>query len=53
MKITPEVIAAHNLTQEEFQRIVELLGREPTLTSLESFPSCGPSTVRTSRRVFT
>ena len=37
MNITPEVIAAHNLTQEEFQRIVELLGREPTFDELGIF----------------
>ena len=35
--ITPEVISAHNLTQEEFQRIKELLGREPTLDELGIF----------------
>ena len=35
--ITPEVIAAHNLTQEEFQRITKLLGREPTLDELGIF----------------
>src|SRR6476620_4380510 len=35
--ITPEVIATHNLTQEEFQRINELLGREPTFDELGIF----------------
>jgi len=35
--ITPEVISAHNLTQEEFQRIKNLLGREPTLDELGIF----------------
>ena len=35
--ITPEVIAAHNLTTEEFSRIKELLGREPTLVELGIF----------------
>jgi phosphoribosylformylglycinamidine synthase II len=35
--ITPEVIAAHNLTQQEFERIKELLGREPSLTELGIF----------------
>ncbi|HEX7314242.1 MAG TPA: phosphoribosylformylglycinamidine synthase subunit PurL, partial [Pyrinomonadaceae bacterium] len=35
--ITPEVIAAHNLTSEEFQRIRELLGREPTYVELGVF----------------
>jgi phosphoribosylformylglycinamidine synthase subunit PurL len=35
--ITPEQVAAHNLTAEEFARIVELLGREPTLVELGVF----------------
>ncbi|HEY6806256.1 MAG TPA: phosphoribosylformylglycinamidine synthase subunit PurL [Pyrinomonadaceae bacterium] len=35
--ITPEIIATHNLTQEEFQRITELLGREPTFDELGIF----------------
>src|SRR4051794_24296607 len=35
--ITPEVISAHNLTQQEFQRINELLGREPSFTELGIF----------------
>jgi phosphoribosylformylglycinamidine synthase len=35
--ITPEVIAAHNLTPQEFERIKELLGREPNLTELGIF----------------
>src|ERR1041385_3566167 len=35
--ITPEIISAHNLTQEEFQRIKNLLGREPTLDELGIF----------------
>ncbi|HSE30983.1 MAG TPA: phosphoribosylformylglycinamidine synthase subunit PurL [Pyrinomonadaceae bacterium] len=35
--ITPDVISAHNLTQEEYQRIKELLGREPTLVELGIF----------------
>ena len=35
--ITPEVISAHNLTQDEFQRIENLLGREPTLDELGIF----------------
>ncbi len=36
-KITPEVIAAHNLTTQEFQRITSLLGREPNLVELGIF----------------
>ncbi len=35
--ITPEVIAAHQLTTGEYERIVELLGREPTHTELGIF----------------
>src|SRR5262245_27729065 len=35
--ITPEVIAAHNLTLEEFNRLKELLGREPNLVELGVF----------------
>jgi phosphoribosylformylglycinamidine synthase subunit PurL len=34
---TPEVISAHNLTAEEFARIQELLGREPTFAELGIF----------------
>jgi len=36
-QITPEVVSAHNLTQEEFQRIKELLGREPSFVELGIF----------------
>lgn len=35
--ITPEIIATHNLTPEEFNRIKELLGREPNLVELGVF----------------
>jgi phosphoribosylformylglycinamidine synthase len=35
--ITPETIAAHNLTASEFARIEELLGREPTFVELGIF----------------
>ena len=35
--ITPEVVAAHNLTHEEFERIKSLLGREPNLVELGIF----------------
>lgn len=36
-QITPEVIAAHNLTLEEFQRIQSLMGREPSFAELGIF----------------
>ena len=35
--ITPDVIAAHNLTPEEFTHIKELLGREPNLVEVGVF----------------
>jgi phosphoribosylformylglycinamidine synthase II len=35
--ITPEVIAAHNLTPAEFTRVKDLLGREPNLVELGVF----------------
>jgi phosphoribosylformylglycinamidine synthase II len=35
--ITPEVISAHNLTPEEFERIRMLMGREPTFVELGIF----------------
>ena len=36
-QITPEVISAHNLTPEEFERIKSLLGRAPNLVELGIF----------------
>ena len=35
--ITPEVIAAHQLTPQEYEKILRLLGREPTFTELGIF----------------
>jgi phosphoribosylformylglycinamidine synthase len=35
--ITPDLIATHNLTPDEFNRIKELLGREPNLVELGVF----------------
>ena len=32
--ITPALVAEHGLTPEEFQRLVAMLGREPTFTEL-------------------
>ncbi len=37
MNITPDVIAAHQLTPSEYEKILRLLGREPTLTELGIF----------------
>jgi len=35
--ITPELIAAHCLKPDEFQRILDIIGREPTFTELGIF----------------
>ena len=35
--ITPELVKKHNLTQEEYEKIKELLGREPSYTELGIF----------------
>ncbi len=37
VKITPELIASHGLKPDEYQRILELVGREPTFTELGIF----------------
>ncbi|MBV9617752.1 MAG: phosphoribosylformylglycinamidine synthase subunit PurL, partial [Verrucomicrobia bacterium] len=36
-KVTPELVAKHGLTQEEFERIKKILGREPNFTELGIF----------------
>src|ERR1700730_8955972 len=36
-KISPALVAAHGLTPEEYQRILSLIGREPTITELGIF----------------
>ncbi|RPI10675.1 MAG: phosphoribosylformylglycinamidine synthase II, partial [Acidobacteriales bacterium] len=35
--ITPELVAAHQLTESEYQKIVSILGREPSYTELGIF----------------
>ncbi len=35
--ITPDVIKSHGLTAEEYQRVLEIMGREPNLTELGIF----------------
>lgn len=37
IKITPELIKQHNLTEEEYQKVLEILEREPTITELGIF----------------
>jgi len=35
--ITPEIVAQHNLTADEYQKIKQILGREPNMTELGIF----------------
>lgn len=35
--ITPEIIAQHNLTPEEYEKILRIMGREPSMTELGVF----------------
>lgn len=37
MKITPAIIEEHGITPDEYQRILEILGREPNITELGIF----------------
>jgi phosphoribosylformylglycinamidine synthase len=37
MKVTPEIAAEHGVTREEYARIQQILGRDPTLTELGIF----------------
>jgi phosphoribosylformylglycinamidine synthase len=37
IKITPELVTSHGLKPEEYQRILDLIGREPTFTELGIF----------------
>ena len=37
IQITPELVAEHGLKPDEYDRIIELIGREPTLTELGIF----------------
>ncbi|WP_155134783.1 phosphoribosylformylglycinamidine synthase subunit PurL [Pseudovibrio flavus] len=37
IEITPDLIAAHGLKEDEYQRILDLIGREPTFTELGIF----------------
>lgn len=37
VKITPQLVKDHNLTEDEYQKVLEILGREPSLTELGIF----------------
>src|SRR5829696_6295708 len=36
-RITPDLVAAHGLKPDEYQRVLDLIGRQPTLTELGIF----------------
>jgi phosphoribosylformylglycinamidine synthase II len=36
-EITPEIIASHGLTEDEYQKVLEIMGREPNMTELGIF----------------
>ena len=36
-KITPNIVADHGLTNEEYQLVLEIMGREPSMTELGIF----------------
>src|SRR5260370_11594612 len=36
-KISPELVAAHGLKPDEYQRVLDLIGREPSITELGIF----------------
>ena len=36
-EITPEIVAEHGLSPEEYERVLNALGREPNLTELGIF----------------
>ncbi|MEK6747264.1 MAG: phosphoribosylformylglycinamidine synthase subunit PurL [Pseudomonadota bacterium] len=37
IKITPEIVASHGLTTEEYERVLKVLGREPNMVELGIF----------------
>ena len=51
--IDKALLDRHNLTDDEYRLIVELLGREPNLPSSACSRSCGPSTAATRARAST
>ena len=36
-EITPELVAGHGLSEDEYARVLKILGREPNLTELGIF----------------
>lgn len=42
-EITPQIVAEHGLSPEEYERVLHAMGREPNITELGIFRSCGRS----------
>ena len=36
-EITPKIVAEHGLSEEEYQNVIDIMGREPNLTELGVF----------------
>ena len=36
-QITPQIVKEHGLSEDEYKRIIQLMGREPTLVELGVF----------------
>ena len=36
-EITPEIVADHGLTREEYEKVLKIMGRDPTFTELGVF----------------
>ena len=36
-KITPQIVADHGLNEEEYQRVLDAMGREPNMVELGIF----------------
>ncbi len=50
VSITPDLVQEHGLKPDEYRRILDLIGREPTLTELGISRPCGTSTAPTNPR---
>ncbi len=49
IEITPKLIKDHNLTESEYQKVLDILGRTPTM-SLEFSQQCGRSIALTNQQ---
>ena len=49
--LTPDLIAAHGLSSEEYDSILDIIGREPSFTELGIFSACGTTRICSYREV--